>query len=849
MATATSSKAAPAGPGSPESLPIDEALPALRHALAAGSAAVLQAPPGAGKTTRVPLALLGEPWLDGQRLILLQPRRVAARAAARRMAGQLGETVGETVGFRIRHDSAIGPRTRIEVVTEGILTRQLQRDPALPGVAAVLLDEFHERSLHADLGLALCLEAQGALRPELRLLVMSATLDGGPVAALLGGAPVVTSEGRRHPVETRYLAQTPPAERWARSVAGTVRRALAEQDGSVLVFLPGAREIRRVAALLAEDDPGAEIELVPLHGDLPAAEQDRVLRPAADGRRRVVLATAIAETSLTIEGIRAVVDGGLSRVPRFDPRSGMTRLDTVRVSRATADQRRGRAGRLGPGLCYRVWDEPTQARLEPFPAPEIAQADLAPMALELAQWGSPPDGLALLDPPPAGAYAQAVDLLRRLEAVDEAGRLTPHGAAMLDLPVHPRLAHMLLKARSLGLGSLACEVAALLEERDILRGGARDADLRGRLDLLAAARRRDARAPEVDATAVKRVLAAASQLERRLDVRPGQGDPARTGLLVAFAYPDRVAQRRPGGGARYLMANGRGAVFAEPEPLSAEPLLAVAEAAGDAAAARVFSAARLDPADLETHLAAGIRVVDRIEWDDRAEAVAARRERRFGALVLEDRALDTVPEERITTALLDGLRRRGLEALPWTAAAADLRDRVAFLGAVEGEEAGWPDLSEPALTATLEDWLAPRLAGMSRLEHLRRLDLAAILRERLPWDKRRTLDRLAPTHLTSPAGTRLPIRYAPDGAVVEVRLQEMLGQTETPRVAGGRVPVTLRLLSPAGRPLQVTRDLAGFWNGSYPAVRAEMRGRYPKHPWPEDPLAAPPTRGTKRRPG
>jgi ATP-dependent helicase HrpB len=833
-----------------KALPVGDALAPLAEALAGARAAVLQAPPGAGKTTLVPLTVLDAPWLAGRRILMLEPRRLATRAAARRMAHMLGESVGETVGYRTRLDTRVGRATRIEVVTEGILIRLIQDDPALDGVGLVIFDEFHERSLDADLGLALTLEARRALREDLRLLVMSATLDGERVARLIGSAPVVTSAGRSFPVEVRHL-ERPPADRVESAVVSVIRRALAEQAGSLLVFLPGGAEIRRAARLIGEAELDPDIIVAPLYGDLPQGAQDEAIRPAPEGHRKVVLATPIAETSLTIEGIRIVIDGGLMRVPRFEPRSGMTRLATVRVSQASAEQRRGRAGRLAPGVCYRLWPEAEQAQLRPFTAPEILEADLAPLALELARWGgSDPATLAWLDAPPAAAYSQARELLRSLAALDDSGRITAHGREMAMLGLHPRLAHMLLRARRDGRGRLAAAIAALLGERDILRAGPgqRDADLRWRVELLP-----DRRPPalprgvSLERGALERVRQAARQSEQRLGLRDSDAlDPRDSGRVLALAYPDRVAQRRAGSHGQFLLANGRGAELPAADPLAGEEFLAVAELDGDKRVARIFLAAPLSRAEIEEDFADTIQTGDSVAWDDRAEAVLARRQQRLGALVLKDEPLAQPPAERVAAAMLEGIRALGVAALPWTRDAESLRRRVLFLRRLDAA-AGWPDLADAALLGTLEAWLAPYLAGVTRRAQLERLDLAALLRRRLSWEQQQALDRLAPTHVAVPSGSRLPIDYgAGDVPVLAVRLQEMFGARETPSVAGGQVALLLHLLSPAGRPLQVTRDLAGFWAGSYPMVRSEMRGRYPKHAWPDDPLAAAPTAHAKR---
>ncbi len=835
-------------------LPIEEVLPALKAALRERGAAVLQAPPGAGKTTVVPLALLGEPWLAGRRVVMLEPRRLAARAAARRMAQTLGEPVGETVGHRVRGDTRVGPRTRIEVVTEGVLTRMLQSDPALEGVGAVLFDEFHERSLHADLGLALTLHARGLLREDLRVVVMSATLDGEGVSALLGGAPLVTSEGRVHPVETRWLPRR--AEGWTdRVAAAAVLRALDEEPGDLLVFLPGAGEIRGTEARLAEAGLPPTVRVLPLHGTLPPEAQDRAIAPSAPGTRKVVLATSIAETSLTIEGVRVVVDAGLARAPRFSPRTGMTRLETARVSRASADQRRGRAGRTGPGVCLRLWTRDEDRQLAPRPLPEIAEADLAPLALELAAWGAEPAELAWLDPPPAAAFAQARELLRALGALDPDGALTPHGRRMAGMATHPRLAHMLLRAAREGWGATACDVAALLGERDVLRapaGGPADADLRLRVELLRDGRRDARRLPShvhgmtVDRDGVRRAAEEARQLRGALHLENAPAEPDLTGPVLALAYPDRLAQRRPGGAGRFLLRNGRGAAFAHPQALSESPWLVVAELDGAGAESRIYLAAPLAREDVDALFADQVETETTVAWEGETREVRARRRERLGALVLRESALADPDPAEVARALSEGIAREGLGVLPWTDGARRLRERLAFLHALDAD--AWPDVSDAALLAALPAWLGPHLHGVRGRAQLDAVDLSSALLAMLPWDARARLDDLAPTHWTVPSGSRIPVDYSDaDAPVLAVRLQEMFGLADTPRVAGGRVPLTLHLLSPAHRPVQVTRDLAGFWKGSYFDVRKELRGRYPKHVWPEDPMAEPPTRRAKPR--
>jgi ATP-dependent helicase HrpB len=820
-------------------LPIDSTLPDLRRALRAGPA-VLLAPPGSGKTTRVPLALLDEDWLGGRKIVMLEPRRLAARAAAGWMAHLRNEPVGATVGYRIRRDTRVGPSTRIEVVTEGVLARLLSADPGLDGVGLVIFDEFHERSLHGDLGLALTLHTRVVLRPDLRVLVMSATLDGTPVARLLGAAPVITAEGRLFPVETRY-AQPRPDVRVDAAASGAARDALAQEPGDILVFLPGAGEIRRTAERLADPSPGRGIRVHQLYGDLPPEAQEAAIAPSPPGTRKVVLATSIAETSLTIEGVRVVIDAGLARVPRFSPRSGMTRLETVRVSRAAADQRRGRAGRTGPGVCLRLWAEAGTAELRPCDTPEILEADLAPLALELADAGvSDPAGLAWLNPPPAAALAQARDLLAELGAFDAAGRITSHGRAMAQMALHPRLSHMLLRARALGLGGTGCDLAALLGERDVLRGADDRADVTLRLEAL---RRGDSRASP---GALHRARTEARLLRRRLDLPsdPAEADPRTAGLLLALAYPDRLGQRRPGAPGRFLLRNGLGAYLSPDDPLGREDYLVAAELDGRPRESRIFLAAPVALADLEQELGDQIVIEETVGWDEAVDGVVARRRRRLGAIVLTEAPLRDPDPRAVSAALLDRVTSEGIAALPWTDAARALRSRLGFLHRLDS---AWPDVSDAALSGTLAEWLGPAVAGLRRRQDLARIDLAALLLGRLTWEQRRAIETLAPTHVQVPSGSRIPIDYGdPASPVLAVRLQEVFGLAETPRI-GGDVPLTLHLLSPARRPVQVTRDLGSFWRTGYFDVRKDLKGRYPKHYWPDDPLEAEPTRRTRPR--
>jgi ATP-dependent helicase HrpB len=817
-----------------ERLPIEPVLPELRAALRSGTNAVLQAPPGAGKTTRAPLALLEEPWLAGRRIVMLEPRRLAARAAARRMAVLLGEGVGDTVGYRVRHESVVGSGTRIVVVTEGILTRMLQADPALEDFGLVIFDEFHERSVHADLGLALTLHSRSVLRADLRVLVMSATLEGGPVAGLLGDAAVVTSEGRAHPVEVRYRPRR-SGKRLEPAVAAVVRQALEEVEGDVLVFLPGAGEIRRVEGLL--HDVAADV--IPLHGNLAPEQQDRAILPSRPGTRKVVLATSIAETSLTIEGVRVVVDAGLSRVPRYSPRTGMTRLATVRVSRASAEQRRGRAGRLSPGVCYRLWSPQEEAAMPERSTPEILEADLAPLALELAAAGvRDPGELRWLDPPPAPAFSEARSLLAQLGALDGSGSLTRHGAAMSRLALHPRLSHMVMRAIELGARDAACELAALLTERDLLRRseGVADADIRTRLDLLRGTVTRQ----DVDREALRRARAEVAACRRAGGGRRSAGaGEVGAGVMLAFAYPDRIAQRRPGPTGRFLLRNGIGA-FLEPQGLSREEYLVIPELDGKRPESGILVAAPLALAEIREWFASDIVAEDVVEWDPATRSVAGRRRERLGAIVLRDSALRNPDPALVAAAMVDRVRKEGIRALPWDDGASRIRERITFIRTLDP---GWPDVTDEVLTASLEGWLGPRLGGLTRWDDLARVDLGGALLDLVGWERRAALDRLAPTHVTVPSGSRVPVDYGdPERPVLAVRLQELFGQTETPRVGQGAVPLTLHLLSPAGRPVQVTRDLAGFWRTSYFDVRKDLKGRYPRHHWPDDPLRAEPTR-------
>jgi ATP-dependent helicase HrpB len=827
-------------------LPIDDVLPELRVALASRSSAVLQAPPGAGKTTRVPLALLDEGWLASQRIIMLEPRRLATRAAARRMAESLREPVGATVGFRVRRETRIDAHTRVEVVTEGVLTRMLHEDAALEGVGLVIFDEFHERSLNADLGLALSLETQSLLRPELRLLVMSATLDGVAIARLLDDAPVIASEGRTFPIETRYVPRR-AGQSVEGAVASTVRRALTEDSGSVLVFLPGASEIQRAHALLKSSTLPSDARVIPLFGAMSAAAQDEAIVPAPTGMRKVVLATSIAQTSLTIDGVHVVVDSGLARVPAFSPRTGMSRLETVRVSRAAAEQRSGRAGRTAPGVCYRLWAAEEHAGLLERDRPEILQADLAPLALDLAVAGVvDAASLRWLDAPPAAALAHARELLMQLGALDAAHRITPHGRALASFGVHPRLAHMMLRGHELGFGATACLVAALLDERDPMRGNviAPDPDVRHRVAIAEG----HEHVSNVDRETVRRVRELARGWRAMLRVpREARADEHECGRALALAFPDRVARRRAGADERYVLRNGLGAVLPEGSSLTAAAFLAIAELGSQRPDAHIHLAAALTRAEVDEMFGDDVHREDVVEWRTTERAIVAVRRERLGAIVLRETASPDPQPLAIADALLSALTTEQGLSLTWSEGASRVRARLAFL---HRHVDGWPDVGDEALRTTAREWLLPHVVGMRRREEVEALDLSALLLSRLSWRQRAELDELAPTHLEVPSGSHIRIDYSDPGApVLAVRIQELFGLATTPRIARGAVPLTLHLLSPAYRPVQITRDLAGFWHNSYFEVRRELRGRYPKHAWPDDPMRAQPTRRARPRSG
>lgn len=814
-------------------LPIDAVLDQLSATLDRRNAAVLVAPPGAGKTTRVPLALLDAPWASGKKIIMLEPRRIAARASAERMAKTLGERTGETVGYRVRFGSKVSRATRIEVVTEGIFARQILDDPELSGVAAVLFDEFHERSLDADLGLALARDAQTGLREDLRILVMSATLDGARIARLLGDAPVVQSEGRAFPVETRYLGRKPdvPLER---QMADAIASALRADPGSVLAFLPGAAEIRRTENFLRERVQDAAIEIVPLFGALDASVQDKAIAPAPKGTRKVVLATSIAETSLTIEGVRIVVDSGMARVPRYEPDIALTRLETVRASRAAVDQRRGRAGRTEPGVCYRLWDEPQTASLAAYTQPEILSADLSSLVLDLAQWGvADPAGLAFLDPPPVPALKEAKSLLGELGALDADGRITEEGHSLRALALPPRLARMIVDSNRLGAGDRAAEIAAILTERGL---GGDNIDLDVRLDQF----RRD-RSPR--ASSARDLARRWAQQVASAEKPNGDGDVS-TGIMLAFAFPDRVAKNR--GNGSFVLANGRGAAVEQTSSLARAPYIAVGELTGTAASGRILLAARISLEEIEAQFGDLIESTEEISFDRNAMSLRARRKRTLHAITLSEAPMPLSPSAETARVFADGLIAAGLDRLPWSKAAKQWRDRVMFLRKAEG--ASWPDLSDAALALQSEQWLVLALYDKTSLKDVSAGDLSDAVMTLLPWELRARLEREAPTHFEAPTGTMLAIDYeAEQGPTIAVRLQELFGLNTHPSIAGGAVPLVLELLSPAQRPVQVTRDLPGFWRGSYAAVRSDLRGRYPRHPWPEDPATALPTRRVKPR--
>ena len=812
-------------------LPVVSALPALLETLETRTAAVLIAPPGAGKTTGVPPALLAASWRGDRKIVVVEPRRLAARAAAARIASLKGKAVGETVGYRVRNDTKVTRATRIELITAGVFVRMILDDPALEDIAAVLFDEVHERAADMDLGLALALDAQSGLREDLRILAMSATLDGGRFSDLLGGAPIVESEGRLFPVETRYVGGD-PAARVEDRVARAVRQGLAEEHGSILAFLPGQGEIARTAERLAEG-LAADVILAPLYGALEAREQDAAIRPAPPGRRKVVLATSVAETSLTIEGVRLVIDSGLARRPSYEPGSGLSRLKTVRVSRAAADQRRGRAGRTAPGVCYRLWDEPQTGSLLPFDRPEILESDLSGLALTLLAWGvADPGKLRWLDPPPAAAFGEALQLLDRLGARDPSGALSSHGRRLSALPLPPRLAHMVLRGAAGGQALRAAEIAALLSEPGL---GGRDIDMTHRLENIRRDRSPRAKAARDAAARWARMAAQADPDGERLPPNPA--------ALLALAFPERIAQAR-GARGRFRMANGSGARLEESDPLANAPFLAIGEVQGGGPDARILLAAAIDRPTIERLFAERIAVEQSITFDATSDSVRALRTTRLDALVLAQAPVDAPGEGETARRLADAALGRGLAALPWPDDIKALRERMAFL---RRHDPTWPDLSDEALAGEAEGWLVPAFADMRRLADLSAGDIRNAFAALLPWERMAELDRLTPREFTAPSGKKVPIDYSSGEPVVRMAVQNLFGLAEHPTVLGGSVPILFELLSPAGRPIQVTRDLPAFWRGSWRDVRADMRGRYPKHSWPENPASAEPLAGAKRR--
>jgi len=875
--------------------PVEAVLSELQSSLRNTPTAVVVAPPGAGKTTRIPLALLESGLLGNGRLLMLEPRRLSARRAATFMSSLLGEQPGQTVGYRIRGESRVSPRTRLEVVTEGILTRMLHESPDLPGVTALVFDEFHERSIHADLGLALALDARDHLTPDLRILIMSATLDGLALSRILGNVPFIRSEGRMFPIETVYRASALEGA-LEPAVAATTLRALSETEGDLLVFLPGRRELQRTRDLLLDGTLPDDVHVHLLHGEMAWNDQLAALAPPEPHKRKVILATSIAETSLTIDGVRVVIDSGLSRVPRFDPRRGMSGLATVPVSQATADQRRGRAGRQAAGVCYRLWTEEHHQRLDRFPAPEILETDLAPLALDLARWGSPGgSGLRFLDAPPLPHLEQARQLLKQIGALDSSNTLTPHGLAVARLPVHPRLAHMIVSAQSLSEADLACDIAAILEGPVLVRGGRKeDVDLEGLLAALHGSGESDRASrtliraessrlrgliqsasspspaanlplsgkpsPRVQPTVSKGTLASSRTSSSQSSRTQGPPDgatpsarkhsastPVMVGLLLALAYPDRIAQRRGDEGRRYVLANGTGALLPEWSRLSRYPYLAVGDVDGEGIEARIFLASPLDRSTIEQHFSDLIETKEELGWNDASGSVVKQQVSRLGAITLSEQVLEPSGEEA-TRILLEGIAQRGLSVLPWNRETTGVRNRSEWLRRNGLVDPDWPNLSDSHLHATLPAWLGPYVWGMVRLEQLHRIDMNSALRSLLDERRRRQIEQMAPTHVLTPAGSRIALEYG-EGTqpVMAVRLQEMFGQKESPAVAGGRVRVQLHLLSPAGRPLAVTSDLSSFWANAYADVRKQMRGRYPKHSWPEDPGSAVPHSSRRSR--
>jgi ATP-dependent helicase HrpB len=814
------------------SLPIAAQLETIARHLATDNRLVLSAPPGAGKTTVVPLHLLDQPWRGDGRIILLEPRRLAARAAAARMANLLGESVGATVGYRMRLDNRISAQTRIEVVTEGVFVRMILEDPELTGICAVIFDEFHERSLDADFGLALALDAQSALRPDLKIVVMSATLDVERVTRLMGQTEAVVSEGRSYPVEIRYRDRS-GNERIEDAIASAILSALASEDGSILAFLPGQAEIRRVAERLVEKiEP--DVMVTPLYGNLSQAEQDAAIRPAPAGKRKVVLSTSLAETSITIDGVRVVIDSGLQRLPVYEASTGITRLETVRVSRASADQRAGRAGRTEPGIAIRLWHSGQTASLPAFTPPEILATDLSGLALDMAHWGvRDPGQLALLDQPPSAALAEARQLLIQLEALDDTLQLTARGRQMRDFGLPARLSAMVLAAAETGSARTAADLAVLLTEQGL---GGSSVDLDERLRQFQREGGERAKSARMLASRLVNGLVAGST---------GSAASVETaGTLLLHAFPDRIAKRR-GGRGRFVMANGRGAELPETERLAGADMLVIADLTGKASQARILSAAEISRGTIEENLPDAIETLDESGFDMASRQVRARRVTRIGAIILEETPLQKPKGEAAARALAEGARSLGTSVLPFSKAGEQLRQRLGFLYRLHGEP--WPDTSDEGLIERLEDWFIPFQHGVAGFQDISAGSLHDGLMALVPSGLQRELEKQVPTHYVAPTGQAHPIRYEGEEPVLQIRVQELFGLKSHPSIGGGKLPLLLELTSPAHRPIQTTRDLPGFWAGSWRDVRAEMRGRYPKHPWPEDPASAEPTTRAKPR--
>ncbi|MEZ5757794.1 MAG: ATP-dependent helicase HrpB [Emcibacteraceae bacterium] len=825
-------------------LPIYEIIPLLKKACLENNRLVLQAPPGAGKTTAVPLELLDESWLGNKKIIMLEPRRLAARAAARRMAELLGEKVGEKIGYRVRMESKISTRTRIEVVTEGVLIRKIQNDPELDGIGLIIFDEFHERSLEADLGLALSLDIQEGLREDLKILVMSATIDGARLAELMSGAPVLTSVGRSFDVSYRYL-DNKISGRIEEETVNVIVKALIEEKGSILAFLPGAGEIERTRKLLEEKQLDQNVMICPLYGMLSFEEQDRAIKPVPEGMRKIVLSTDIAETSLTIEGIRIVIDAGLSRTAVFDIKSGMTGLETSVVSKASADQRAGRAGRLEEGVCYRLWTEAANRALRPYNDPEITNADLVPLVLNLALWGvDDPAKLKWLDIPDPVSIEQAKGLLYALGALDKNYLITDHGRRMAKFPMHPRLSHMILKLTELGHGLLAITIAALLQERDILqlKTDFKTVDLRLRIEALEMVRRGDikeAKNMDCQINAAKKILKQINIWQKEFKINDATLNIEKTGLCLATAFPDRIAARRQNMSGSYILSGGRAALLQKEDPLSTEKYLSVANLDKGERDARIYMAAPILLEDIEEHFKYLISEEQIIEWDDKLEKINAHNKIMLGKIPLKVTILERPDAEKIISSMADGIRKMGLEALPWDKKSVSFKERVELIR--KEYDADFPNLSDEHLSSTLEDWLGPFLENITSRAALKKLDLYDILRNSMSWQQIQLLDKLAPTHFKVPSGSEIAIDYSVNPPVLSVKLQEMFGEQKTPSILDGKLALSVHLLSPARRPLQITADLAGFWKNSYPEIKKEMKGRYPKHPWPDNPLAALPT--------